>query len=332
VKVYTEKDLATNLLKTGTIAVAGYGIQGRPQALNLRDSGARVVVGARPGGGAWKRAGTDGFAPMPVGEAVRVADVIAVLLPDEAHGEVFAGEIAPNLKSDATLVFAHGFSVAFGWVRPPDTNDVVLVAPKAQGRHVREAYVEGGGVPCLVGVERNASGRALERALSYASLAGCLRVGAIETTFRDEAVTDLFGEQVVLCGGVPGLVKAAFETLVDRGYPPEVAYIECLHELKIITDLMYEGGVAYMRGRISRTAAWGSSLAEGRIVSRELKAVMRDVLDEIESGAFADGWRDEASSGQARLGEYMEDEKRHAIERAGGSARALLKRPKEENP
>jgi ketol-acid reductoisomerase len=269
--------------------------------------------------------------PKRIAEAAGIADVVAVLLPDETHGEVFASEIAPNLRSGAALVFAHGFSVAFGWVRPPDANDAVLVAPKGQGRYVREAFVEGGGVPCLVGVGHDASGRALDKALSYASLVGCLRAGAIETTFRDEAVTDLFGEQVVLCGGVPGLVKAAFETLVERGYPPEVAYIECLHELKIITDLMFEGGIARMRRRISRTAAWGSALTEGRIVSRELRTVMGAVLDDIESGAFAKGWREEASSGARTLREYLEKETRHPIERAGEAARSFLKRPKEEN-
>jgi ketol-acid reductoisomerase len=270
--------------------------------------------------------------PERVGDAVRAADAVAVLLPDEVHGEAFSSDIAPSLKPGAAVVFAHGFSIAFGWVVPPRGHDVVLVAPKAQGRHVREAYTSGGGVACLVGVERDVSGRALEKALSYASLLGCLRAGAIETTFRDEAVTDLFGEQVVLCGGVPGLVRAAFETLVDRGYPPEVAYIECLHELKIITDLMCEGGIAYMRKRISRTAAWGSVLAEDRIVSREVRSAMAAVLDEIESGAFAGGWRREAASGAAVLREFIEKEEAHAIERAGESARPLLKRPKEENP
>lgn len=330
-KVYREKDLGANSLRGGVVAVVGYGIQGRPQALNLRDSGARVVVGARPGGGAWERAESDGFRTARIGDAVSEADAVAVLLPDEVHADAFAGDIAPKLRPGAALVFAHGFSVAFGWVSPPEDHDVVLVAPKAQGRRVREAYVRGEGVACLVGVERNASGRALDKALSYAALLGCLRAGAIETTFRDEAVTDLFGEQVVLCGGVPGLIRAAFETLVARGYPPEVAYIECLHELKIITDLMCEGGIAYMRGRISRTAAWGSARAEDRIVSKELRSVMEAVLDEIESGAFAGGWRREASSGAARLREYLEREKGHPIERAGESARALLERPKEEN-
>ena len=330
-RVYTEKDLDTNLLRGGTVAVVGYGNQGHAHALNLRDGGARVVVGARPGGRAWIRAESDAFPALRVGEAVGAADFVVVLVPDETQPDVFSNEIAPNLRPGATLVFAHGFSVAFGFIRPAARHDVVLVAPKGQGHYVRRAYSAGSGVPCLLAVEQDASGRALERALSYADLLGCLRVGAIETTFRDEAVTDLFGEQVVLCGGVPGLVKAAFETLVERGYPPEVAYIECLHELKIITDLMIEGGIAYMRGRISRTAAWGSCLAEGRIVSEELRSAVASILDDIESGAFAKGWHEESSSGAARLREFLENEHRHAIERTGESARRLMARPKEEN-
>jgi ketol-acid reductoisomerase len=244
---------------------------------------------------------------------------------------MFKKEIRPRLAPEAALVFAHGFSVAFRFVEAPESNDVVLVAPKAQGHYVRKAFVEGRGVPCLVAVEKDATGSAREKALSYAGLIGCLRAGAIETTFRDEAVTDLFGEQAVLCGGVPGLVKAAFETLVEKGYPPEVAYIECLHELKIITDLMFEGGISYMRGRISGTAAWGSFLAEPRIVPDEVKSAMRSILHEIETGEFARGWQSEASSGAPRLKESALKESHHPIERAGAAARAIMQRRKEEN-
>jgi ketol-acid reductoisomerase len=329
--IYTEKDLPANLMRDSTVAVLGYGNQGHAHALNLRDSGAHVVVGTRPGGSARERAEADGFTTVGIGEAVGAADVAAVLLPDESQPDVFTGEILPNLRTGAALVFAHGFSVAFGCINPPAESDVVLVAPKAQGHRVRSAFNEGTGVPCLLGVHQDSSGRAIERALSYAALLGCLRAGAILTTFRDEAVTDLFGEQAVLCGGVPGLVKAAFETLVERGYPPEVAYIECLHELKIITDLMVEGGIAYMRRRISRTAAWGSCLAEGRVVSKELKSTLGAVLDDIESGAFADRWREEASSGAAGLRECLERESEHAIECAGRSARAIMGRPMKED-
>jgi ketol-acid reductoisomerase len=330
-KVYTGKDLRSNLVRGAKVAVVGYGTQGHAHALNLRESGARVVVGARPGGNGWRRAETDGFRPVTVVEAVEGADYVAVLLPDETHRDAFAMEIAPRLAPGAALVFAHGFSVAFGFVEGPDVNDVLLVAPKAQGHYLRKAYADRTGVSCLVAIEKNASGAALDRALSYAECIGCLDAGAIETTFRDEAVTDLFGEQAVLCGGVPALVKAAFETLVERGYPPEVAYIECLHELKIITDLMFEGGVSYMRGRISGTAAWGSFLAEKRMVPEAVRSAMRSVLDEIESGSFAKGWQEEASSGSPRLKEFAAEESRHPIERAGKDARAIMQRRKEEN-
>ena len=329
-RVFTEKDLATNLVRGATVAVIGYGTQGRAHALNLRDGGARVVVGARPGGGGWRRAEADGFRPVSPAKAVEGAGYVAILLPDEIHHDTFARDIAPRLAPETALVFAHGFSVAFGFVRELGLNDVLLVAPKAQGHYLRKAFVDGAGVPCLVAVEKDASGRALERALSYADLLGCLRAGAIETTFRDEAVTDLFGEQVVLCGGVPALVKAAFETLVARGYPPEVAYIECLHELKIITDLMFEGGVSHMRGRISRTAAWGSYLAERRIVPDAVRTAMKSILDEIESGVFADGWQSEASSGSPRLDEFTAKESEHPIEQAGAAARAVIRHSKEE--
>jgi ketol-acid reductoisomerase len=331
-KIFTEKDLRENALHGASVAIVGYGNQGHAHALNLRDGGVRILVGARPGGTGWRRAAADGFQPVAASEAVRHADHVAVLLPDEIQAEAFATAIAPYLRPGAAVFFAHGFAVAFGLVKPPPENDVILVAPKAQGHYLRKAFSEGAGVPCLVAVANDRSGRAMERALSYAQLLGCLGSGAMETTFRDEAVTDLFGEQVVLCGGVPALIRAAFDALVERGYPPEVAYIECLHELKIITDLMHEGGISYMRGRISRTAAWGSFLAEGRIVPDGVKTAMRAILDEIESGAFAEGWRKEASSGAVRLFERMRSEKEHPIERAGSAARSLMQLRKEEDP
>ena len=330
-KVFTEKNLATNLARGATVAVVGYGTQGHAHALNLRDGGARVVVSARPRGTGWRRAEADGFRPASLAEAVEGADYVAILLPDEIHRDTFAREIAPRLAPGTALVFAHGFSVAFGFVKGPESNDVLLVAPKAQGHYLRKAFVDGTGVPCLVAVDKDASGRGLEKALSYADLLGCLRAGAIQTTFRDEAVTDLFGEQAVLCGGVPALVKAAFETLVTRGYPPEVAYIECLHELKIITDLMFEGGVSHMRERISRTAAWGGFVAEQKIVPDAVRTAMKSILDDIESGAFAERWQSEASSGSRRLNELTARESQHPIEQAGAAARAVIRRRKEEN-
>lgn len=325
-RVFKKNDLEANLLRDATVAVLGYGNQGHAHALNLRDSGVHVVVGTRRGGKGWRQAEADGFRPTSVGEAVGAAQCIAVLLPDEIQRDVFSREIHPHLAPESVLVFAHGFSVAFGLITGPEKSDVVLVAPKGQGHYLRKTYSEGDGVPCLVGVDNDASGRALEKALSYAELLGCLSAGAMKTTFRDEAVTDLFGEQVVLCGGVPALVKMAFETLVEKGYPPEVAYIECLQELKIITDLMHEGGISYMRERISRTAAWGSFLAEGKVASAALKSTMESILTDIESGAFAAGWQIEASSGASQLRERIEKESGHPIERAGKAARALTRR------
>jgi ketol-acid reductoisomerase len=329
VRVYRENDVKQNDLKTASVAVIGYGNQGRAHALNLRDSGVAVTVGARKAGGGWKRAVTDGFEPLPTREAVSDADVVAILVPDEAQHRVFDEEIAPHLKSEAALVFAHGFAVAFGLIPPPAGHDVLLVAPKGQGDYLRKLYRQG--LPCLVAVERDVSGRALDRALSYAAGLGCLRAGAIETTFREEAITDLFGEQVVLCGGVPALVTAAFETLVANGYRPEIAYLECLHELQIITDLMQQGGVAGMRAKISRTAAWGSFGAADRIVTEKTRESMATLLRSIESGEFAEGWRREANDGQKRLNEMIDREARHSIEQAGRSVRELMPYLKKED-
>jgi len=323
-KVFTAADLAGDYLQQATVAVLGYGNQGHAHAQNLRDSGTRVIVGARKGGASSAAAQKDGFEVMDVRGATAAADVVSVLLPDEIQTEVFSGEIAPSLRDGAALVFAHGFSVAFDGIQIPRGLDVVLVAPKAQGHFLRSEYIAGRGVPCLLAVAEDASGQALPKALSYASRIGCLRAGAIETTFREEAVTDLFGEQAVLCGGVPELVKAAFETLVKRGYSPEVAYIECLQELKIIADLMYEGGIHSMRERISRTAAWGSFASGPRLVTDQTREALEAVLDDVESGRFAREWLAEARAGQIQLRARMGREVAHEIERAGRAARALM--------
>lgn len=328
-KVLTAADLTDDRLKDATVAVLGYGNQGHAHAQNLRDSGARVLIGARHGGRAEANARRDGFEVMDLPRATAAAGVVAVLLPDEVQADCFAGEIAPALRKDACLVFAHGFAVAFDAVKIPHGHDVVLVAPKAQGHFVRSEFVSGRGVPCLLAVATDASGNATQAALSYASRLGCLRAGAIETTFREEAVTDLFGEQAVLCGGVPELVKAAFETLVARGYAPEVAYIECLQELKIIVDLMYNGGLHHMRERISRTAAWGSFTSGERLVTEQTRRALASVLDDIESGKFAREWLAEARNGQKHLDARMRDEARHSIESAGQSARLLSQFPTE---
>jgi ketol-acid reductoisomerase len=323
-RVYRDNDLADNVLAGRTISVLGYGNQGHAHALNLKESGARVRVGARPEGSAWRRAQEDGFEPLSMARAVESADCVAVLLPDEVQESVFARDIAPYLRPSASLIFAHGFTVAFGLVDPPAGHDVILVAPKGQGHYLRKLYKRGNSLPCLVGIERNGSGNALPTALSYASYLGCLAAGAIETSFREEAVTDLFGEQVVLCGGVPDLVKAAFETLVEAGYHPEVAYLECLHELKIITDLLHREGIAAMKERISRTAAWGSYHAGQRIVSSAVRDDMKGILQAIESGRFAQAWREEALGGQKHLLAAIEAERSHSIEVAGKKVRALM--------
>ncbi|NIM20658.1 MAG: ketol-acid reductoisomerase [Candidatus Latescibacteria bacterium] len=323
-KIYRQADLSRNLLLDQTIAVLGYGNQGHAHALNLKESGIHVVVGARPGGSAWRRAQMDGFEPGTIQGATETADCIAILLPDEVQSAVFQNEVAPFLKADATLVFAHGFTITFGLIKPPEDRDVVLVAPKGQGHYLRKLFSEGKSLPCLVGVEQDVSGSALEKALSYASLIGCLPAGAIETSFKEEAVTDLFGEQVVLCGGVPELVKAAFEILVDNGYRPEVAYLECLHELKIITDLMHKGGIASMKEHISRTAAWGSFETGRSVISSHTRAKLEEVLKTIESGEFARKWEAEAAGGQKRLKAALEEERSHSVESAGKRIRALM--------
>jgi len=266
---------------------------------------------------------------MDVTAATAAADIVAVLLPDEIQSEIFAREIPPALRPGASLFFAHGFAVAFDGIKIPEGHDVVLVAPKAQGHFVRSEYVEGRGVPGMIAVAVDASGRAQQKALSYASRIGCLRSGAIATTFREEAITDLFGEQAVLCGGVPELIKAAFDTLVARGYAPEVAYIECLQELKIIADLMYDGGLHYMRTHISRTAAWGSFTSGERLITAETRRALASMLDDIESGKFAREWIKEARAGQTHLDARISEESLHEIESAGREARSLMNSPTE---
>jgi ketol-acid reductoisomerase len=318
--VYTDADADMGLLRGKTIAVLGYGNQGRPQTLNLRDSGLSVIVGAREGRGAWKRAKEDGLEVMSLAEAVRRADVLMMLLPDEVQGETFANEIDRALRPGAAICFAHGFAVAFGEIAT-ERYDIVLVAPKGQGERLREAYLDGGGIPCLIGVERDVSGRAKGTALALARGLGCLKAGGFETSFREEAVSDLFGEQAVLCGGVPAVMKRAFDVLVRRGYSPEVAYFECFHELKIIVDLFERLGFAGMRDLISGTAAYGSLAFGEDLIGEDVEAGMERLFDRIESGEFARAWLEEKRSGGTALADLRERERGLLIETVGKRVR-----------
>ena len=287
---YYEKDGNPALLKNRVFAVIGYGSQGHAHALNLRDSGADVIVGLYPGSKSWAKAEAAGLRVMTAADATKAADTIMVLVSDHIQPDLYEKEIAPNLAAGKTLMFAHGFSIHFGYVKPPADIDVSMIAPKSPGHRVRELFTENVGVPGLVAVHQNASGKALENALAYALGIGCLRAGVIETTFKEEAETDLFGEQTVLCGGTSELIKAGFETLVEAGYAPEMAYFECLHEVKLIVDLIYEGGIANMNYSISNTAEYGEYRSGPRIVTAETKAEMKRVLEDIQSGRFARDW------------------------------------------
>ena len=316
-------DADPKLLEGRRIIIAGYGNQGRPQALNLRDSGLDVRVAAREGGEGWRRAKEDGFDVGGVADLSRDADILMVLLPDEVQQRVFHDDIAPNLPRGAALCFAHGFSVAFGGIETAE-HDLILVAPKGQGIRLREAYVSGSGLPCLLAVAQDISGEASARAVAIASGLGCLRIGAFETTFREEAVSDLFGEQAVLCGGVPALIKCAFDLLVKKGFSPEVAYFECFHELKIVVDLFERYGFSGMRDMISGTAAYGSMRFGEEIISDETKRMMETLFDRIDSGEFARKWLAEAESGGAELDSLVEGERRLPIEQVGQRIRKLF--------
>ncbi|HVM35406.1 MAG TPA: ketol-acid reductoisomerase, partial [Actinomycetota bacterium] len=285
-KMYYESDASRDVLAGEQIAVLGYGSQGRAHALNLKDSGFDVVVGLRKDSSSWERAEADGTAVATVAEACSGAGLVAMLLPDQHQASVYQGEVEPNLRPGAALLFAHGFNIHFGQIRPPDEVDVVMIAPKAPGPLVRRTFEEGSGTPGLLAVHQDATGAASARALAYAQGIGCTRAGVIETTFAEETETDLFGEQAVLCGGATRLIQAGFETLVEAGYQPEIAYFECMHELKLIVDLLYEGGFAKMRDAISDTAEYGDLTRGKRVVGAETEAAMRKVLEDIRSGAF----------------------------------------------
>jgi len=323
VTLYYEKDADLSVLQGKTIAIIGYGSQGHAQAQNLRDSGLKVIVGLRKGR-SWDQAVNDGFEVYSVADASSQADLVQILMPDETQAKVYNEEIQPNLKDGAAIVFSHGFNVHFGQINPSADKDVFLVAPKSPGHMVRRVFVEGFGVPGLIAVHQDASGKAKEIGLAYAKGIGCTRAGVIETSFKEETETDLFGEQAVLCGGASALVKAGFETLVEAGYAPEMAYFECLHELKLIVDLMYEGGLASMRHSISNTAEYGDYVTGPRIVTEETKKEMKRVLEDIQQGKFARDFILENQSNRAFLTATRRREAEHPIEVVGGQLRELM--------
>ena len=323
-KIYYNSDADLSLLKGKTIAIIGYGSQGHAHALNLRDSGCDVVVGLREGGGSWPQAEAAGFTVLPIAEAATAADMVMILVPDPAQPALYRQAIAPNLSPGDTLMFAHGFNIRFGQIVPPPEVDVSMIAPKAPGHRMREVYVEGGGVPALLAVHQDASVRAKEMALAYAKGLGCTRAGVIETTFAEETETDLFGEQAVLCGGVSALIKAGFETLVEAGYQPEIAYFECLHELKLIVDLIQEGGLSYMRYSVSETAEHGDYTGGPRIITEATRAEMRQMLREIQDGTYARSWILENMAGRPFFNTMRRREQEHLIEQVGERLRAMM--------
>ncbi|MDA3042520.1 ketol-acid reductoisomerase [Campylobacter sp. JMF_01 NE2] len=301
ITVYYDKDCDLNLIRSKKVAMIGFGSQGHAHAENLRDSGVEVVVGLKKGGASWKKAEDKGFKVLSVADATKEADVIMILTPDEFQAEIYKNEIEPNLKDGAAIAFAHGFNIHFGQIKAPKNIDVIMIAPKAPGHTVRNEFVNGGGIPDLIAVEQNASGKAKEIALSYASAIGGGRSGIIETTFKDETETDLFGEQAVLCGGLCSLINAGFETLVEAGYAPEMAYFECLHEMKLIVDLIYQGGMADMRYSISNTAEFGDYVSGPRVINEQSKAEMKKILKEIQDGTFAKNFILERQAGYVKM-------------------------------
>jgi len=322
--VYYDKDCDLNLIKSKTVAMIGFGSQGHAHAENLRDSGVNVVVGLREGGSSWGKAAAKGFEVYSVAEATAKADVVMILLPDENQAEIYKNEIEPNLKTGATIAFGHGFNIHYGRIVPRADINVMMVAPKAPGHTVRSEFVKGGGIPDLVAVAQDPSGETLELAKSYASAIGGGRTGIIETTFKDETETDLFGEQAVLCGGVTALVQAGFETLTEAGYPAEMAYFECLHELKLIVDLMFEGGIADMRYSISNTAEYGDYVSGPRVINEESKKAMRDILKEIQNGKFAKDFILEGQAGYPRMTAERRAMQESPIEKTGRKLRAMM--------
>ncbi len=323
-KIYYDKDADLNVIKDQTIAIIGYGIQGRGQALNLRDSGLKVIVSELEGTPNYEQAIKDGFQPVDAKSAAEEADIIQILTQDHAQAEVYKKAIKKNLKKGKSIVFSHGFNIHFKQIVPPSDVDVFMIAPKGPGALVRRQYEEGKGVPCLVAIFQDASGDALKKALAYAKGIGGSRAGVIETTFKEETETDLFGEQAVLCGGVSELVKAGFDTLVEAGYQPEIAYFECLHELKLITDLIYETGIQGMRKRVSDTAEYGDLTRGKKVINAKTRAVMKKMLADIQSGKFAREWIRENKKGRPNFTKMRADEDKHPIEEVGRKLRDMM--------
>ncbi len=324
-RVYYDRDADLNLIKSKKVAIVGYGSQGRAHALNLKDSGVKdLVVALRPGSSTAKKVEADGLKVKSVAEAAKWADLMMMATPDELQADIYKEHIEANIRDGAAIAFAHGLNVHFQLIEPKKTVDVVMIAPKGPGHTVRGEYQKGGGVPCLIAVNHDASGNAHDLALSYACGVGGGRSGVIETTFKEECETDLFGEQVVLCGGLVELIRAGFETLVEAGYAPEMAYFECLHEVKLIVDLIYEGGIANMNYSISNTAEWGEYMSGPRVITDQTKAEMRKVLREIQTGQFTSQWMQECKAGQARFKGIRRVNDAHQIEAVGEKLRAMM--------
>jgi ketol-acid reductoisomerase len=323
-KIYYDKDADLSLIKRKHVAIIGYGSQGHAHANNLRDSGVKVTVGLRKGGASWNKARNAGVPVKSVADAVKSADVIMILLPDEHHADVYRAEIEPNLRKGTTLAFAHGFNIHFKQIEPRADLDVIMIAPKGPGHLVRSTYTQGGGVPSLIAVFQDPSKKARDVALSYAAAIGAARAGVIETTFREECETDLFGEQVVLCGGLTALIQAGFETLVDAGYAPEMAYFECVHEVKLIVDLIYEGGIANMRYSVSNTAEYGDFTRGPRIVNEQTRAEMKKILHDIQTGQFAKEFILENKAGAPTLKAMRRIGQAHPVEVVGARLRDMM--------
>jgi len=324
-RVYYDRDADLNLIKGKKVLIIGYGSQGRAHAMNLKDSGAKhMAIALRPGSATAKKAEADGFEVMTVAEGAKWADLMMMATPDELQADIYRDEIADNIRDGAAIAFAHGLNVHFGLIEPKASVDVLMVAPKGPGHTVRGEYMKGGGVPCLIAVHQDASGNAHDLGLSYACGVGGGRSGIIETNFKEECETDLFGEQVVLCGGLVELIRAGFETLVEAGYAPEMAYFECLHEVKLIVDLIYEGGIANMNYSISNTAEWGEYVSGPRIITEETKKEMKRVLNDIQSGKFTSDWMQEYRAGAARFKGIRRNNDAHQIEEVGEKLRGMM--------